>query len=154
MLEGIGMTHIHLFSLDDEGAELHILKTIPFDKVEIDLFVTEYAVSCGNGLDSKVIEAKYGEFQNFFQKIGSCKEVHRSLTFFLWKNIKLTILLNSSKLLSFYKTPKFLVRNSWINPVNLRLIDTDNSSCFMSKMNMYFLTAIFLPLNTHILFLW
>ena len=30
ILEGIGMTHIHLYSLDVEGAEIDILKTIPF----------------------------------------------------------------------------------------------------------------------------
>ena len=38
-LEGIGMICIRLFLLDDEGAELDILKTTPFDKVKIDLFV-------------------------------------------------------------------------------------------------------------------
>ena len=78
ILEGIGMTHIHLFSLDVEGAELDILKTIPFDKVKIDLFVIEYAVSSGNGLDSKVTETRYREFKNFFKKVGSYEEVHRT----------------------------------------------------------------------------
>ena len=73
------MRHIHLFSLDVEGAELDILKTIPFDKVKIDLFVIEYTISSGNGLDSKVTETRYGEFKNFFKKIGSYKEEHRTV---------------------------------------------------------------------------
>ena len=78
ILEAIGMTHIHLFSLDVEGAELDILKTIPFDKVKIDLFVIEYAVSSGNGVDSKVTETRLLEFQQLFEKVGSYKEIHRT----------------------------------------------------------------------------
>ena len=78
ILEAIGMTHINLFSLDVEGAELDILQTIPFDKVKIDLFVIEYAVSSGNGLDSKATKSRDQEFKQFFQKVGSYKEVHRT----------------------------------------------------------------------------
>ena len=48
-----------------------------------------------------------------------------------------------------YKRPTFLVRNSWINLINLSLIGTNNNSFFMSKMKIYFLTDIFPPLNTH-----
>ena len=80
ILEAIGMTHIHFFSLDVEGAELDILKTIPFDKVKIDLFVIEYAVSSGDGLDSKATETRYREFQQFFEKVGSYKEELRTYT--------------------------------------------------------------------------
>ena len=80
ILEAIGMTHIHFFSLDVEGAELDILKTIPFDKVKIDLFVIEYAVSSGDGLDSKATETRYREFQQFFKKVGSFKEELRTYT--------------------------------------------------------------------------
>ena len=77
ILEGIGMIHIHLFSLDVEGAELEFSK--PFDKLKIDLFAMEYAVSSGNGLDSKVTETRYREFKNFLKKVGSYEEVHRTL---------------------------------------------------------------------------
>ena len=78
ILEAIGMTHIHLFSLDVEGAELDILQTIPFDKVKIDLFVIEYAVSSGNGPDSKATQTRDREFKQFFEKVGSYKEVYRT----------------------------------------------------------------------------
>ena len=78
ILEAIGMTHIHFFSLDVEGAELDILQTIPFDKVKIDLFVIEYAVSSGNGPDNKATETRYQEFKQFFEKVGLYKEVYRT----------------------------------------------------------------------------
>ena len=82
ILEGIGMTHINLFSLEDECAELDILKTIPFEKVKIDLFVTEYALSSRKGLDSKVTERRCGEFQNFFKRLGCIKKYTVRLPFF------------------------------------------------------------------------
>ena len=47
ILEAINMLHINFFSLDFEGAELEIMKTIPFDKVKIDLFLIEYAIPGG-----------------------------------------------------------------------------------------------------------
>ena len=47
ILETINMLHIIFFSLDLEGAELEILKTIPFDKVKIDLFLVEYEIPGG-----------------------------------------------------------------------------------------------------------
>ena len=36
--------HIDLFSLDVEGAELGILKTIPFNEISVDVFLVEYFV--------------------------------------------------------------------------------------------------------------
>ena len=80
ILEAIVMTHIHFFSLDVEGAELDILKTIPFEKVNIDVFVIEYVVISGDGLDSNATETRYGELQQFFKKDGSCKEELRTYT--------------------------------------------------------------------------
>ena len=87
ILEAIGMTHIHLFSLDVEGAELDILRTIPFDKVTIDLFVIEYAVSSGNGADSKATETRDREFKQFFEKVGSYKEVYRTYQDVFYKRV-------------------------------------------------------------------
>ena len=79
ILEAIEMKHIHFFSLDVEGVELDILKTIPFDKVKVDLFVIEYVVGNEHSIDSESTVKTYREFQEFFQKIGSYKEVQ--LTF-------------------------------------------------------------------------
>ena len=41
LLRAIDQTVIDLFSLDTEGAELDILKTIPFDKVRFKVFIIE-----------------------------------------------------------------------------------------------------------------
>lgn len=44
ILTALQMYHIHLFSLYVEGAELDILKTIPYDEVQIDTFFIQYVV--------------------------------------------------------------------------------------------------------------
>ena len=42
MLLALNQTHIDYFSLDVEGLELEILKTIPFDKIDISVLTVEY----------------------------------------------------------------------------------------------------------------
>ena len=44
MLLAVNRTHVDYLSLDVEGPELEILKTIPFDKVVIDVVTVEYGV--------------------------------------------------------------------------------------------------------------
>jgi len=44
ILLAIGHLRVDLLSLDVEGAELPILRTIPFDKVYIDVIMVEYLV--------------------------------------------------------------------------------------------------------------
>ena len=41
MLEMAGLTRVRLFSLDVEGAELHVLRTIDFSRIEVGVFVVE-----------------------------------------------------------------------------------------------------------------
>ena len=43
ILLAMNQTHVDYFSLDVEGFELEILKTIPFDKLDITTFSVEYA---------------------------------------------------------------------------------------------------------------
>lgn len=77
ILTALEMYHIHFFSLDVEGAELHILRTIPFDKVRIDLFFIEYQV--WNGVtDVPATEKRLKEFRDFFKNLGLYKEIHRT----------------------------------------------------------------------------
>lgn len=77
ILTALEMYHIHFFSLDVEGAELHILRTIPFDKVQIDLFFIEYVV--WNGVtDIPATEKRLKEFRDFFKNLGLYKEIHRT----------------------------------------------------------------------------
>ena len=72
ILKAISMTHINFFSLDVEGAELDILRTIPFHLVTIDLFMIEYYVPSGAAETQKRVK----EFREFFNQIGIYKEVY------------------------------------------------------------------------------
>ena len=59
MLLALNRTHIDYFSLDVEGLELDVLKTIPFDKVDISVFTVEYIhVKGGITALTKFMESK------------------------------------------------------------------------------------------------
>ncbi len=45
VLSALGVDHVDYFSLDVEGAELDILKTIPFDRITFDVMTVEYHVA-------------------------------------------------------------------------------------------------------------
>ena len=49
-----------------------MLKTIPFDKVKIDLFLIEYTFS-GDGTTEKL-----NAINKFFEGLGKYKQIHRS----------------------------------------------------------------------------
>ena len=49
----LGRTHIDYFSLDVEGVELDVLKTIPFEKINISVMSVEY----GHAQDGKNVTA-------------------------------------------------------------------------------------------------
>ena len=66
----IGKTHIDYFSLDVEGAEMQILRTIPFDKLTIDIFTIEYRT-----LSLYRTRKKLVEMRAFFKKLGNYVEV-------------------------------------------------------------------------------
>lgn len=72
LLRAVNMHHINFFSLDVEGAELEILKTIPFDKVKIDLFLIEYAFP-GDGTTEKL-----NAINKFFEGLGKYKQIPRT----------------------------------------------------------------------------
>lgn len=55
------VTHVDFFSLDVEGADLAILKTIPFDKVTIDIIMVEYGIT--------VAHTENGELNLFNMKL-------------------------------------------------------------------------------------
>ena len=69
ILLAVGITKIDFFSLDVEGAEQIVLDSIPFDKVDIGLFVIEY-------LDIKEKKLKRLEgFRKFFERHPEYKYV-------------------------------------------------------------------------------
>ncbi|KAK3603673.1 hypothetical protein CHS0354_017393 [Potamilus streckersoni] len=49
ILLALGQTNVDFFSLDVEGDELHVLQTIPFDKVNIKMMTVEFAHIIGGG---------------------------------------------------------------------------------------------------------
>ena len=74
ILKAINMTHTSFSWLNMEGAELDILKTIPFHLVTIDLFLIEYFVPSG----AAETQARLKEFRDLFNQIGIYKEVSLS----------------------------------------------------------------------------
>ena len=52
MMLALNRTKIDYFSLDVEGFELHVLKTIPFDKLDISVISAEYLHGDKKGLKS------------------------------------------------------------------------------------------------------
>ena len=77
ILAALEMYHIDFFSLDVEGAELQILKTIPFDKIKIDLFFIEYVVWNGS-TDVAATQKRLEDLREFFKKVGGYKEIKKS----------------------------------------------------------------------------
>ena len=73
LLRAINRTHVNYFSLDVEGAELPILKTIPFERITVDIFSVEYA-AWGN-IGGKESLAKLQQVRNFFKDTGLYEEV-------------------------------------------------------------------------------
>ncbi len=68
ILAALNRTDVDFFSLDVEGKELEVLKTIPFGKIQIDTLSVEYI----HGLSGK------GDYKNFMESKGyvTYKEIH------------------------------------------------------------------------------
>jgi hypothetical protein len=59
ILLALGIRHIDVFSLDVEGAEVQILDTVPFDKVNISMMNVEYQhVRGGSNFLQQYLESK------------------------------------------------------------------------------------------------
>ena len=69
--KAIGITHIHFLSLDVEGAELDVLKTIPFSQIVIDLIMVDYFVPNSKTASQK----RLNEYRRFFRELKIYKEV-------------------------------------------------------------------------------
>ena len=63
ILLAMGNTHLYFFSLDVEGQELYVLKTIPWDKVDISTLTVEYRHIPNGGKEA--LQA-YMEEQGYF----------------------------------------------------------------------------------------
>ena len=74
MLLAVGRTHIDYLSLDVEGPELLVLKTIPFDRITIDIITVEYKIKNGNINKVKSLD-KLHNLRTFFHDTGRYEEV-------------------------------------------------------------------------------
>lgn len=70
----LNRTHIDYFSLDVEGAEVYILKSIPFDKLKIDALSIEYKVSGGRKPLVKETKEKLQAIRTILQGTGLYRE--------------------------------------------------------------------------------
>ncbi len=58
ILAALNRTHVDYFSLDVEGKEVEILKTVPFDRIQIDTLSVEYAHGAGKESYTTFMESK------------------------------------------------------------------------------------------------
>ena len=77
VLEAIGVRHVDYFSLDVEGAELDILETVDWTRLNIDVISVEYRVYGGSkiGVDAKATLTKLKKLRTFFSATGRFIEV-------------------------------------------------------------------------------
>ena len=75
LLYAIDVTHVDYLSLDVEGPELDILRTIPFDNVTIDVITVEYRLSNMSSINEEASAAKLRQIREFFHELGSYREV-------------------------------------------------------------------------------
>jgi hypothetical protein len=75
ILRALSVSHIDYFSLDVEGPELEILKTIPFDKIKIDIFTVEYKIMDHKQTMVEKSREKLRNIQKFFAMMGNYKQV-------------------------------------------------------------------------------
>jgi len=73
----INVTYIDYFSLDVEGSELYILRTIDWTRLRIDVITIEYVISTGHGIDRTATRKKLKNLRQFFNDTGIYKEVGR-----------------------------------------------------------------------------
>ena len=77
VLTAIGVRHVDYFSLDVEGAELDILETVDWTRLNIDVISVEYRVYGGSkiGVDANATLTKLERLRKFFAATGRFVEV-------------------------------------------------------------------------------
>ncbi|CAH1803378.1 unnamed protein product [Owenia fusiformis] len=79
LLLAVGVTRVDYFSLDVEGAEISILKTIPFDKIYIKTLSVEYLFNDGQSIDKEKTQKNLKVIRDFFEQLGFYREVNVGL---------------------------------------------------------------------------
>ena len=78
ILSAVGNPTVHYFSLDVEGSELPILKTIPFDKVDIKVFDIEikHAGRIFPGSYRDITKFMYSKGYEFFKQVEDVDAIY------------------------------------------------------------------------------
>jgi len=73
----LGVSHVDYLSLDVEGPEVEILRTVNFTSLYIDVITVEYRVMVGKhrGVDKSATLKKLNELRQFFRDAGIYREV-------------------------------------------------------------------------------
>ena len=74
MMVAAGLHHVDFISLDIEGAELEVLRTLPFDKIRIEVIAVEYRSSDMKTINRKASVAKLEKLRAFFKTTNLYKE--------------------------------------------------------------------------------
>lgn len=75
LLLALGRRHVHYLSLDVNGPEVEILRTIPFNKLWIDVVSVQYRVNDMIQIfESETLE-KLKKIRDFFESLGNYLEV-------------------------------------------------------------------------------
>ena len=77
IMSAINISHVDYFSLDVEGAELQILRTVDWKRLYIDIITVEYRVYGGPkiGIDKPATLKRLKDLRQFFRDTGIYREV-------------------------------------------------------------------------------
>ena len=73
-MAAIKVSHIDYFSLDVEGPEIEILRTVDWTQLRIDVISVEYRVLSGENINQPATLTKLKEARQFFRETGLYRE--------------------------------------------------------------------------------
>jgi len=75
IMAALDVSHVDYFSLDVEGPELEILRTVDWTRLHIDVITVEYRVNVGTNVAFTETLTKLKELRQFFRDTGIYREV-------------------------------------------------------------------------------
>ena len=87
VLNALNVNHVDYFSLDTEGSELNILKTLPLVKIFIDIITVEYAIWDDIKEDELKSAKKMQDLIEYLGKFGYEMIIQRSIDAFFMRHV-------------------------------------------------------------------
>ena len=77
IMAALGISHVDYLSLDVEGPEIEILRTVDWTRLQIDIITVEYRIYGGHkiGIDQTATLKKLKDLREFFRETGIYKEM-------------------------------------------------------------------------------